>query len=425
MSKVFISFLGLGNYSLANYDHGTLSGTPYVQSAIIEKHGAGFFDRIRILVTSGSCEKHWNTLKKEIECRIASHVHCEKVLISDDLLNDQWKWFETILSLVDTNDEVWFDMTHGYRAFSIVLSAALSFIQKTKNIKLMAVYYGAHEAPGTPIIDMKSFYQINEWADGVSQLIDSADTTKLAYLSESTIISTFSSLRDKDLINALNELSQIIRNVDVNHIAEKADKTLSLIKEKQKTCTGADFQLLTMVTEKFTSLSHSCPPSGKYDTAYFETQLALIEMLNKHGLYMQSFTVMRECIGSIGMLGAKDKHKRNMDNDNGRKGRNAADVFVNMIQYAENEWKFEGDTVSFKDHLKPFYDQLVELGIVSMLRSTIKTILDLRNGFNHCWTAAGPEKMKLLECVADHAMKCSKMLDNVVKNLKEKSIISG
>jgi CRISPR-associated Csx2 family protein len=170
MSKVFISFLGKSPYKPEKYDNGKLSETRYVQSAIIEKHGGAFFDKIRILVTKDSYNQNGAKLKEELEKRLAPDVDFQMVHISDDLINDQWKWFETILNLVDFQDEVWFDMTHGYRAFSIVLSAALSFIQKTKNIQLMAVYYGAVDAPGNPIIDMKDFYQINQWADGVSNL---------------------------------------------------------------------------------------------------------------------------------------------------------------------------------------------------------------------------------------------------------------
>lgn len=422
MSKVFISFLGKSPYKPEKYDNGKLSETCYVQSAIVEKHGGAFFDKIRILVTKDSYNQNGAKLKEELEKRLAPDVDFQMVHISDDLINDQWKWFETILNLVDFQDEVWFDMTHGYRAFSIVLSAALSFIQKTKNIQLMAVYYGAYEAPGAPIIDMKGFYQINQWADGVSDLIDSADTSKLAMLSENTGIDTFSALRDQSLISALNDLSHIIKNVDVNNIAEKAGKALTLIAEKRKSCSGADSQLLELVMDKFSSLAQSCPPSGKYDSSYFSTQLAFIELLNRHGFYMQSFTVMRECIGSIGMLGEEEKYKRNMNSKAGRKGRFSADIFVNMIQFNENEWNFDKNDPKFQK-IKVLYDTLVNYGTVQKLRSIIKTMLDLRNGFDHCWTSAGPEKRRLLEEVKVHAENCHKILAEIIGELKENQII--
>jgi len=423
MSKVLISFLGKSPYKPEMYDNGKLSETCYVQSAIVEKHGGAFFDKIRILVTKDSYNQNGTMLKEELEKRLAPDVDFQMVHISDDLVNDQWKWFETILDLVDLHDKVWFDMTHGYRAFSIVLSAALSFIQKTKNIQLMAVYYGAYEAPGKPIIDMKGFYQINQWADGVSDLIESADTSRLAMLSENTSIDTFSALRDKSLISALNDLSRIIKNVDVNNIAAKAGKALALIAEKRKTCSGADSQLLELVMDKFSTLAQSCLPSGKYDSSYFTTQLAFIELLNRHGFYMQSFTVMRECIGSIGVLGAEEKHKRNMNNGDGRKGRRAAEVFLVMVQNKEEKWDFKEDRLVLKDMLKPFYDTLVKKGIMEKFRSIIKTLVDLRNGFDHCWTSAGPEKRKLLEEVQVHAENCHKILAQIIGELRKNQII--
>lgn len=424
MANVFISFLGMGRYNPIQYNNAQISKTEYVQSAILEQNSSIFFDRVRILVTKGSMEMHWNKLKSNLEKYMNNGTSVEMVLISDDLVNDQWKWFESILSLVDNDDHVWFDMTHGFRAFSIVLSAALSFIQKTKNIQLMAVYYGAHDAPNAPIIDMKGFYQINEWADGVAQLIESADTSKLAFLSEQTNIDTFSTLRDKDLISALNDLSQIIKNVDINHISEKADRALTKIQEKMNTCSGADRQLLQMVTGKFASLSQNCIPSGKYDKSYFAIQLALIEILNKHNLFMQSFTVMRECIGSIGMIGAKSKYTKNMNSDDGRKGRrNYAEVFVSMIRYNKDKWNFDDDRLKRKDELLPLYEKLSHAGVVDKLRGFVKNLIDIRNGFDHAWTSAGPEQKKILNEIKTHADVFTNNLKEIVTILQEKGIL--
>ena len=63
MSKAFISFLGKSDYKPEKYDNGKLSETCYVQSAIVEKHGGAFFDKIWILVTKDSYDKNGARLK--------------------------------------------------------------------------------------------------------------------------------------------------------------------------------------------------------------------------------------------------------------------------------------------------------------------------------------------------------------------------
>ena len=74
--KIFISFLGAGNYSKVQYA-GSKIETPYIQTAIIESKGADFFDQINILVTETSREKHWkyvNTLGNIISVMKQQHI---------------------------------------------------------------------------------------------------------------------------------------------------------------------------------------------------------------------------------------------------------------------------------------------------------------------------------------------------------------
>ena len=72
---------------------------------------------------------------------------------------------------------------------------------------------------------------------------------------------------------------------------------------------------------------------------------------------MQSFTAMRELVGSFGMLGAPQKYINNMHNNIGRdKGRYHANIFINMLQYAGN-WQFNTKKeASCLNRLKPYYE---------------------------------------------------------------------
>ena len=428
--KIFISFLGAGNYSKVQYA-GSKIETAYVQTAICEKNGTGFFDQLNILVTEKSKKKHWESLYKELVGFQNNKQNIGCIEISEDLVKDQWTWFEKVLALVEKGDELWFDMTHGFRAFSIVLSAALSFIQKTKGVKLQAVYYGAHEAANKPIVDMANFYRINEWADGVSQLIETADASKIASLAQEASSDSFKSLKDKKLVSALEDLTGIIKNIDVNHLADKADNALSIIRNKMDDCSGADRQLLAMVADKFGDLASAYPLSGKYNGDYFELQLKLIEMLNKHGLYMQSFTVMRELIGSIGMLGTTGKYaKKNMTTKGGRRYRKAfGEIFITMCQNSEESWFYETDPEKFtKDKLekysvlKKFYFETLEpLKLTEQLQAIVRSMLKIRNGFNHAWVS----EKKIDAELQEKAILFATTLGSVVNVMNQERIIPG
>ncbi|ERP30779.1 TIGR02221 family CRISPR-associated protein [Chitinivibrio alkaliphilus] len=419
--KVFISFLGAGNYSPVQYQNSSIK-TPYVQTALLHRFGKNYFDKVRILTTPKSEEKHWKQLSDDLRPFITDKTSIEHVPLSEDLANAQWKWFETILNLVDQEDKVWFDMTHGFRAFSIILSTAVSFIQKSKSIDLKGVYYGAHEAPDKPIINMADFYTINDWADGVSQLIDTADASKLAELAESASSDSFQALRDEELIQALKDLTDIVRNIDVNHVAATADRAMGIVREKITQCSGADKQLLIMVEDKFKDLAVSYPPSGRYDSAYFKLQLKLIEMLNTHELYMQSFTVMRELIGSIGMLAVQKGDNR----DNGELRKVYAEAFLSALQL-----KCKWDHDAFKklnaddlEQVRIFTERfLKDVAGKKKMKSLTYKIKDIRNGFDHAWTAAGPDKKKELENVSDRSIECKDALKKVIDRMNEENII--
>jgi len=155
MSRVFLSFLGLGFLlKLAKqYDYSKtffiLNGlksqeTKFVQIAELEILGISSFDKIIIVATQKSYDTHYLNIKRQIlELGAADII---PLIIEEDMSPEgQWKWFEIILDNIDYGDELTIDLTHGYRSIPIVFSTAVNFLQKAKNITLVAVYYGAYE----------------------------------------------------------------------------------------------------------------------------------------------------------------------------------------------------------------------------------------------------------------------------------------
>lgn len=398
MRRIYLSFLGLGSYKkdkkASEYDPAIyeLNGrksekTEFVQVAEIELLGASSFDVLIIVATKKSHETHFNCLEKQLLDRGASGIF--PIIIDEDMTAEgQWKWFEKILNHIQFEDELTIDLTHGYRSIPIVFSTAINFLQKAKNITLKAVYYGVFEKLRTegfaPIIDMKEFYIINEWAEGVSRLVEDADARKLASVAESTSQFQAGDLNDPEVSKAFQDLTHTIRNVDINRVAEKANAAIALIREKEEKASTTGKILLNLVINKFASLTTEEPPTGRYDAQYFDLQIEIIRILLEHKLYMQAYTVMREFIGSIGMIEVKKAKVSSSDGRNRRK--RYAEVFVNMFQFSEARWEFGGDLALVKENLTPYYNKLKEIGVESRLRSFTEKLAEYRNGFDHAWT---------------------------------------
>lgn len=418
MAKIFITFIGLGRISKNEEEmHNpgyekvlyTMNGkngerTRFAQRTIIENEGAATFDRVHLLMTPESKQRHRDLLVRELE---SIGVRSDAIFEDDSICTDmddegQWAWFELLLKAIHNGDDVVFDFTHGFRSLPIIFSTAISFLQKARNFSLLHVYYGYvdFKAKTGNIVDMVNFYRINEWADGVARLVDSADASKLADLASEENHGGFEALNDAKLIEALKSLTEVVKSIDVNRVAQKADDALTIISAKKAQCSGADKQLLEMVTMKFDDLAQNAPLSGLYDAPYFRTQLVLAEILIKHGLFMQAFTVMRECVASIGMLGVTGKYaNKNMTSKAGRGYRRRfAEIFISLCTYPREKWMFT-DTENKKpvpqqvmndfSLILPLYERLERDGIAATLHDVASRMVKIRNGFDHAWTSDG------------------------------------
>ena len=92
----------------------------------------------------------------------------------------QWKILEQLLAKVEDNDELVFDITHGYRVTPVILSSALHFLRITKSIRLRHIYYAAFETDDKRIIDYADFYNIQDLTEGVARLAEEVDMRKLS-----------------------------------------------------------------------------------------------------------------------------------------------------------------------------------------------------------------------------------------------------
>jgi CRISPR-associated Csx2 family protein len=167
--KVFISFLGSSFYGKCCYASKdfTSSETRFVQQATLEwiKNNEGCFpDVSRILVTkgeTGSKESNWN---KNISVRSNSqskkneqYSGLEKVLeemgikaTAIDIPDGKdefeiWGIFETILGQLKKGDELYLDLTHGYRYMPMLLLVLSDFAKKTKQTTVAHISYGNFE----------------------------------------------------------------------------------------------------------------------------------------------------------------------------------------------------------------------------------------------------------------------------------------
>ena len=410
MARIFISFLGIGSFSKTpGYDQAEYVWTEktphtitccFAQTAILAaleacKNQNDIVDRVVLFCTRESYGKHLDLLKDEFK----NHLKQMPEIIIPDLVpkdmsaDNQWGWFEQLLDNVGFGDRLIIDFTHGMRAVPIIFSSAVGFLTRAKHITLDHALYAWYdrdrEDDPHPIVDMKDFYVINDWAESVARLTDDADARKLGEMAKQSQVDALAPLADENLVAAFQEMTDCIRNVDVNNISQKVNEALVYVQQSRTHVSGSARLMLDLVWEKFCALATDYPVSGRYDQPYFETQIKIVEVLMEHRLFMQAFTVMREFVGAIGMAGVGGKYaKKKMSSSDGKKYRKRfAEVFVNMMQFPVDGWNFSGFTEENRLKLMPWFEKLQKAGIEPQIRKITDEMVKIRNGFDHAWTS--------------------------------------
>ncbi len=401
MRRVYLSFLGLGQYNreTGKYSyrktvyalgHKLAPETCFVQVAEQELLGWNYFDRLFIAATLESYKVHGTTLKEQLSpCR----GEISFVVLDEDMSeHGQWKWFEEIFQVIEDNDILTVDLTHGYRSIPVIFSTAINFLQKTKKVSIEHVFYGAYEKDKerAPLVDMRSFYDINTWADAVGRLTDDADASGIAMAASSTSKNQFANLSDPDFVQACRNITRLIKNVDINNVPGAVNKLMEETEKISSSDSASEKQLMAMLQQKFRKLASASkdnPDRGGYTLEHYKVQLELADLLLEHGFLMQGFTVMREWLASLVMLYFEATDKMNASKRR-KRIQHYGDIFFNMLQFREDKWKFEGKEEQ-RDRVLPFYNQLKEGKVIEPLLSGDKPLAErlskIRNGLDHAW----------------------------------------
>ena len=211
---------------------------------------------------------------KELEKTVDKYLNnqgskCLLMDYSENDFNEIWGNFEVLLNLkeyFDEKDEIYLDITHGFRYMPILNIFALEFLstlQKDLNIK--SVLYGMFAGNNSKIIDFKIFFELLEWAKAIEEMEKFSSLDRLVKLSSGKI--------EKNGFNNLNNMAQAfeianmtaiyksINNLQnhLNYFSENENKVIKLISPRiesfvkrlsKNTLSDFQFELAKFFAEK-------------------------------------------------------------------------------------------------------------------------------------------------------------------------------
>lgn len=209
--KVFISVLGTGFYGKCVYfkDDFKSTETRFIQRATLEmltrdESWNAETDKGFILLTEKARTANWliaNNYRKNSKSEEEEHYTC----LHDELIEAQlpleitpvdipdgkderemWEIFEKVFHLLEEGDELYFDLTHGFRYLPMLVLVLGNYAKFLRNVSVQSLTYGNYEAAGgsenpklAPFVDITPLSVLQDWTNASSDFLRHGDASRL------------------------------------------------------------------------------------------------------------------------------------------------------------------------------------------------------------------------------------------------------
>ena len=279
MAKVLISLLGTGNkikndernnnYETTNYkiDNNLYENESFVSSAIIKHYN---IERLFLIGTNKSMwdnvadefnsnesytlgliekkdestlmEKHLDELNDNIDKNLGNKK--SKCFIVENGENEDELWaifdkFIEIIDKIDTNDEIYFDITHLFRSLSLMSFIMAEFGKTYKKYKISGVFYGLlKKNEPSSIINLSIFFELLDWSRAIANLKNYGNAFEIMKL-----------LNDSDESKTLkNSFTNFSNALSISNMSA-LQSSIKIIKSKISLFENSDNKIMNLISK--------------------------------------------------------------------------------------------------------------------------------------------------------------------------------
>lgn len=198
--KLFLSFLGTGFYSECTYFDANADYAPtrFIQAATLEQVGANRWterDAVRIFVTGKAFADNWeadNHVRRKYAAadeepyeRLGSilgkmGLRADVAVVRDvpdgGSGDEIWKIFEMVYGQIEEGDELYIDVTHGFRYMPMLIIVLCNYAKFLKGTTVKRISYGNFEARDArnraPIVDLMPLVELQGWTAAAADFVN-------------------------------------------------------------------------------------------------------------------------------------------------------------------------------------------------------------------------------------------------------------
>jgi CRISPR-associated Csx2 family protein len=452
--KHFISILGTGLYEPCEYVFKDKKSkeTPFVQEALLKMLFDDDYDvKISIFTSEKSEKNNWSSrIYNEVDVKFAERwktVNSEQVVEGKnkkglkDVLEkysnlksvkieigkteeELWEIFDCLYEQIGEQEEIYLDITHGFRSIPMQALVVLNYARVMKNCKIKGIFYGAFESSSigndgklnSPIFDLNIYNDILLWTSASESFLKDGNSSQIVDRVKEFKVSLADELKKE--IKPLEILSENLQNfteaIDTSRgLVIKKDtknkKTKSISEASRVVVRSYDnidngkFVKMKPIYNLFSKIIDSV---SEFDTeSNYELGLAVIDWCIKKDMVQQGFTALEETVTTYicNKLGFDDVSEREIVNSSvnaiyqfliNNKVVVSSQEIVDYLKMEENKNVLLYSCSSEEKEEK--YMQVVRQVPIKMAQLS-KNIKDNRNDINHFGIREDPKTTKKLK----------------------------
>ena len=285
-----------------------------------------------------------------------------------------WTIFNQVFNRLEDGDELYFDLTHGFRYLPMLILVLGNYSKFLKQATVKGITYGNYESRNAqnqaPIVDLLPLSQLQDWTFAAGQFLESGHVKRLVSLCQSSYAQILKNTRGQD------EAARQLRT-----FSEALDKVMSDF----QTCRGMAvinasnlkrvISTATILNTTFISAFNPIFDKIKASLNDFDVQpnirnaIVAARWCYEKGMYQQSATFLQEAIVSFFC----NQHGIRIDDEDAREVVNGA-INIKAWNIAEDKWR--GDKMMIRKLIE-------DCMMTNQLANDFDNLTTVRNDINH------------------------------------------
>ena len=324
MAKVFLSFLGTNKYVNCNFlfNSQKIKNVKFVQEALIRLVAKDFKkeDKVIIFLTKDARTKNWedsdineNRGLSERLNDLSLEMKILDIGIPDGNSEKQiWKIFEIIFKQISENDEIIFDITHGFRSLPMLCMVLLNYSRFLKNTRIKGIFYGAFEVLGpvnkvkemhikdrnAPIFDLTSFDNLQQWSVAADNFVNYGNSEKIKKLINKEINPILKVTKGQnEAAKNINELANYLHKFTLQIQTVRGDMLVKGVAVKNIKKIIKNIKENEIEYKAFSPIIHEIEKKiERFLTDDIKNGFRAVEWCLNHNLIQQGITMLQETI---------------------------------------------------------------------------------------------------------------------------------